>query len=348
MVNIKIKFVTEQLVHCQGRLVGDDIEFFLTFVYAQNDSAKRKELWDNLTSISINSALCVLGDFNTVLNLDERIGGNPANWEESRMFKNCLGECGLEDLPYEGSKYTWTNNQDLDHRIYSKLDRVLGNVEWLIKFDYKIFFMERGISDHSPMILKNLINEAPRHCFKYCDMWSLDPSFSKVVADIWNQQQEGYSMYQVVRKLKMLKGPLRRLNRSKFQHLDNQVDELRTKLHTVQEELKIKRDPVTLDIEKKVAYELNLKLKANLLLKHQQAKADWIVYGDHDSKLLFYAWLKKRKMLNQFSSLTNAKGDIVEGRAEVAKVLMDFYTKQLGVAKKTQDINEEIINMGLS
>ncbi|VFQ79121.1 unnamed protein product [Cuscuta campestris] len=89
-VCIRVIEETDQFIHCKGRFVGDDHEFFVSFVYAQNEANRRKELWDTLLRISTNEAWCVLGDFNTVLNLDERIGGNITNWEETRVFRECL------------------------------------------------------------------------------------------------------------------------------------------------------------------------------------------------------------------------------------------------------------------
>ncbi|RAL41765.1 hypothetical protein DM860_008947 [Cuscuta australis] len=222
---IEVLEATDQIVHCKGRFVGDDREFFLSFVYAQNDSNKRKELWDIMQRLSTNDAWCVLGDFNTVLNLDERIG---------------------------------------------------------------------------------------------------DPSFPSLVSEIWDQKQEGYLMHQVTQKLKRLKGPLRTLNRDKFQFLDKQVEILRTKLHLTQAELKNNlNDDNLLEAEKQLTQELYLKMKASFLLRRQQAKADWITFGDHDSKL-FYAWVKKRKATNQLTSIRNAEHEIVEGKQAVAKEQEDI------------------------
>ncbi|VFR03127.1 unnamed protein product [Cuscuta campestris] len=121
----------------RGKFIGDDRVFFITFIYAHNDPKKRKHSWEFLQKSVTTSAWCVLGDFNTVLHLDERIGGNAVSREELQEFQDCLNHCGLDDLPFEGPKLTWTNNQGIGKRIYSKLDRVLGNMDWLIKFDMK-------------------------------------------------------------------------------------------------------------------------------------------------------------------------------------------------------------------
>ncbi|VFQ77372.1 unnamed protein product [Cuscuta campestris] len=298
----------EQAIHCQGKFIGDDRVFFITFIYAHNDPKKRKNLWEFLQKSVTTSAWCVLGDFNTVLHLDERIGGNAVSREELQEFQDCLNHCGLDDLPFEGPKLTWTNNQGIGKRIYSKLDRVLGNMDWLIKFDMKVQFFEGGISDHSPMVLKFINQRKPSHSFKFCEMWTLDPAFPRIVAEVWDKEHGGHSMYQIIQKLKQLKDPLRQLNRRKYKSLDNQIDELRSKLHTLQERLK-QNDSNTkdLEMEKDLKKELHNMLRANFLMKTQQSKVDWISMGDQNTKL-FYAWIKKRKMQNHISSIANAEG----------------------------------------
>ncbi|VFQ91512.1 unnamed protein product [Cuscuta campestris] len=152
----------------------------------------------------------------------------------------------------------------------------------------------------------------------------------RLVSEIWNQNHKGQLMNQVFQKLKQLKPGLRQLNRRNFLHLDTEIDEIRTKLHIVQEEMKKYRDRADiLHMERELTKELNQKLKASHLMKNQQAKADWITYGDQDSKL-FYAWIKKRRIQNHLTSIANLEGAVVEGKMEVARVLVDYYQKQLG------------------
>ncbi|VFQ76078.1 unnamed protein product [Cuscuta campestris] len=286
------------------------------------------------------------GDFNTVLKQDEKIGGNPVSWEEVRPFQDCLNLCGLEDLPFEGPRFTWTNNQDYDKRIYSKLDRVLGNINWMCNFDYKVYFKERGISDHSPMIIQKMEQFKAGHHFRFCDMWTLDPQFPLLVADVWDQEHKDYPMYQVIQKLKQLKGPLKKLNKSKFQNLDSQIDQIRTKLHIVQADQRANSSNTNLaKFEKELTQELHQKLIASFLMKCQQSKADWITYGDQDTKL-FHAWVKKRRAQTHLTAIAKEDGEVVEGKTKVAKVLVEFYQNQLGRTMETEDINPNIISMG--
>ncbi|RAL42418.1 hypothetical protein DM860_017598 [Cuscuta australis] len=238
IVEREILDITDQSIHCHGRFVGDNKDFLLTLIYAHNDPHKRKELWDKLNKLSSSTAWCIMGDFNTVLHLDERIGGNPVSWEEIKEFQQCLSRCGLEDLPYEGPKFTWNNNQGTGKRIYSKLDRVMSNLDWINKFDLKAHLKESCVSDCSPMCLHQIGQIKHAHNFKYCDMWSLDPQFSDIVANVWDQEHTGYPMYQIFQKLKSLKQPLKSLNKRKFQHLETQIDILRARLHSTQEAIR--------------------------------------------------------------------------------------------------------------
>ncbi|RAL44030.1 hypothetical protein DM860_014167 [Cuscuta australis] len=135
--------------------------------------------------------------------------------EVTRPFQECLEVCGLEDLPFEGPRFTWTNNQEIDKRIYSKLDRPLGNIEWILNLDYKVYFKERGICDHSSIVVKQIAQQVPSLHFSFYDMWTLDPHFPSLVAEVWDKEHQDYLMYQIIQKLKQLKGPLKKLNRKK-------------------------------------------------------------------------------------------------------------------------------------
>lgn len=49
----------------------------LTVVYDSNNMEERKELWKNLLKIgnSINEPWCICGDFNTLVNTKDTVGG---------------------------------------------------------------------------------------------------------------------------------------------------------------------------------------------------------------------------------------------------------------------------------
>lgn len=55
------------------------LSFYATIVYAKCDSTQRLELWDELYQLSVNMdrPWLIGGDFNVVLNGEEKIGGLP-------------------------------------------------------------------------------------------------------------------------------------------------------------------------------------------------------------------------------------------------------------------------------
>ena len=81
---------------------------------------------------SINGAWAIMGDFNRMLNMDERIG-RPFEMAEIREFRQCVEECEVQDLKSSVSFFTWNNKQRGEDRVWSKIDRTLVNSDWMTK-----------------------------------------------------------------------------------------------------------------------------------------------------------------------------------------------------------------------
>ncbi|XP_071933582.1 uncharacterized protein [Coffea arabica] len=126
--SVKTIKLSSQFVHTEIVDKQSSLSLLATFVYASNSIDERECLWHDLVQLNVDSNCpwIVLGDFNTVLKMDEKIGGLMVN-PRDRSFGNCLFDCGLDNLKWRGLKYTWTNKQDGIHRICCKLDRVLVN-----------------------------------------------------------------------------------------------------------------------------------------------------------------------------------------------------------------------------
>jgi exonuclease III len=103
----------------------------------------------------------IFGDFNLVLNNSEKHGGNGVDFNHTNLFNSTLNQCDLNDLGYQGYKFTWANNQvDSDH-IKERLDRFCSNYNWLNAFPRHVNrHLLRYTSDHSPILLEfsDLIN----------------------------------------------------------------------------------------------------------------------------------------------------------------------------------------------
>lgn len=54
----------------------------------------------------------VAGDFNAISDVSEKVGGRPPKIQDLESFNAMINDCGIIDCGYEGSKYTWSNNQE--------------------------------------------------------------------------------------------------------------------------------------------------------------------------------------------------------------------------------------------
>lgn len=59
----------------------------------------------------------VICDFNSILKVDDKIGGNPITWSEIVDFNDCVTACGLLEFRTQGNMYTWNDKHDR-HRIF--------------------------------------------------------------------------------------------------------------------------------------------------------------------------------------------------------------------------------------
>lgn len=89
--------------------------------------------WDALRYLKRQDNLPWLcaGDFNEILFQTEQRGGNPRSFNQMEGFRECLGDCGLEDLGFTGYPFTWDNKQDQEGNIQVRLDRATCNDEFL-------------------------------------------------------------------------------------------------------------------------------------------------------------------------------------------------------------------------
>lgn len=73
----------------------------------------------------------IIGDFNCLLSLHEKLGCVQRTTSYMTQFMNFLNDTALMSLPSSGSSFTWCNNHQHDTRIYERLDRVVVNASWL-------------------------------------------------------------------------------------------------------------------------------------------------------------------------------------------------------------------------
>lgn len=117
------------------------------------------------------------GDFNEIIKAIEKYGGLDINSRRCDNYLQCLNYCNLVDLGYTGSRFTWSNNRHIKHRILERLDKCVANYEWLNMFpEACVQHLPRTHSDHCPLLLNLHKHKSPNDkIFRFETIWTTHP-----------------------------------------------------------------------------------------------------------------------------------------------------------------------------
>lgn len=171
-------------------LVDDlmDTRIRLMFVYGEAEVPERYKTWDMLRGIAGTNGLpwAVMGDFNEVLHAHEHDGVGNRSQAQVDAFRDALDTCGLVDIAYTGT--TWTFEKKVTRGTFTRvrLDCCLVNPGWSLVFLLsELNHRTTTMSDHVPIELR--INDVHGPCnrgpwgFKYELTWERDPLLFELV-----------------------------------------------------------------------------------------------------------------------------------------------------------------------
>ncbi|KAK9698263.1 hypothetical protein RND81_08G092300 [Saponaria officinalis] len=223
-VTVQALDVHVQYIHCHITHHETGNQCNATFVYASNNAHIREELWSALGRISSAHNWIVLGDFNVVRDVQERVSDSPPKLTDILDFNACILRCGLEDLKSLGCELTWTNKQDEGARFWSKIDRALVNFPWITSFpSSSAHFLPAGMSDHSPCLVSIFEDKGRISRFSFLNCWEEDPDYLRIIEEAWAIPTYGNAMFRFFAKLKNVRLGLRDLHRRKFSAIQRRI-----------------------------------------------------------------------------------------------------------------------------
>ncbi|XP_062093651.1 uncharacterized protein LOC133799668 [Humulus lupulus] len=208
VVSVDVLKESDQYVHVCVKEVKSNKLFCVTFVYGRNSIEGRLPLWVDLAELSFPAIpWLVAGDFNVVFEGTDRVGGRTITALEMEDAQKWRALGLVDELRSKGSHYTWTNKQANEDIIYTKLDRIFKNEEWLDLFPQaEAVFNWEMLSDHCYCIIKP---GATVNCgikpFRFFNMWTDHGSFKDTVMQSWSKPSKGVGLDRIVRKLSTLK-----------------------------------------------------------------------------------------------------------------------------------------------
>ncbi|KAF6156613.1 hypothetical protein GIB67_014592 [Kingdonia uniflora] len=126
---------------------------------AKRSAAKMCESWCLVESTAqgYNGPWLLLGDFNTILDNNDKLGGKPFRAASCAFAKKVTQKAGLIDLGFSGQPFTWNNKRWREDNIKERLDRCLANADWMFIFPTaKVFHLPTLGSDLTSLCLDTL------------------------------------------------------------------------------------------------------------------------------------------------------------------------------------------------
>lgn len=306
--------INAQAIHGHMRSLLSGLSCCILVVYGEHTFIRRRPLWDDLVhmnNIMQDSAWLVAGDFNAIKDPSDRVGG-ASNWIPCfDEFRLCLEQTELEDLRYVGLRYTWSTFSGVGRKM-RKIDRVLVNGKWNHVFSFsEASFLNSGIFDHSPMVVRILNPVFRKKPFKFFEFWMMHPAFTSIVRQVWESPVVGHPMLILMCKLKMLKWRLKELNREAYSYISERIAAAREALRVTQ--LGLQQDPgnITLaELEKSHRRQfVELRTQVESFYK-QKSRVRWLQQGDRNTKF-FHHSVKRRQLKNKILLVKDSTDSLI-------------------------------------
>ncbi|KAA3453480.1 reverse transcriptase [Gossypium australe] len=333
---------------------GIQEEWRFTGFYGSPYVRDQKYVWNLLERLSQDKDYpwLVAGDFNEIMFSFEKQGGQLRDPRRMETFRDTLANCGLMDVGFSGTWFTWERGNLSETNIRERLDRGVANEKWLTLFPMgRIQHLPFIISDHCPLLLTtdsdNTIIRNRR--FHFETWWTMEESFEGVLRNIWESSSEP-----LIQKLKTLQVGLEQWAKT----LKRKKGVLKKKLTEDLESLLGKdRDDETLAKLIDTKIRLNLEIDKEERYWEQRSRVNWLQFGDRNTAF-FHKSATTRKKVNLITKLVLDEGlEITDetGLQEAAKSYFENLFTSEGVAdpKKvlegiesciSQEVNDVLIS----
>ncbi|XP_075654781.1 uncharacterized protein LOC142624945 [Castanea sativa] len=308
---LKVDVKTFSQNHINAWVNGGKLGWWhLTGFYGHSDAAKRHKSWVKLKHLKCSSSLpwLVIGDFNEIIGLSEKEGGSIRPIKQMAGFVSTIDHCGLCDLGFIGSKFTWLYQTSSGVQIRERLDRALATLEWMSLYPTtKLHHLSSSVSNHSPLSLhlfQQRRKKRHRKIFRFESMWLKDLRCERVVKGAWVSGQVIESDWVLQSCLERCKVELSTWNATEFGHVGKQIKELQEKLEWLELQLLSKE---VVEALRHTRIELNCWLDREDDMWRQWSRINWFQNGDRNTSL-FHAKASARHKKNFIEGLLDDDG----------------------------------------
>ncbi|KAK2385146.1 hypothetical protein QL285_072415 [Trifolium repens] len=303
---------------------------FIVNVYSKCDIISKRNLWSSIITAKRglgDGRWCVVGDFNAVCSMEERVGvnandGNVASTEIIE-FRNFVEELELVDLPILGRRFTWYHASG---NAMSRIDRILISDEWAHKWgNAALWGLSRDVSDHCPLILKYSHEDWGPKPFRFNNFWLDNKKLVGIVESFWETHKvEGWMGFVLKEKLKTLKTILKEWHKEEYGGLEARIEGVVVDI----KDLDVRGELVGLSSQEVECRKEKFITLWNLLrckeaLTVQRSRSKWLKEGDANTKF-FHNSVKMRSRLNAISAI-KVNGEWMDSPSRVKEAVSSFF-----------------------
>ncbi|XP_071707911.1 uncharacterized protein [Rutidosis leptorrhynchoides] len=262
----------------RGKWVHSGLESTIVDVYGLHNDADKIIMWESLSGLinNVDTAWLLCRDFNEVRVASDRLNSQFHAYRANR-FNTFIRNNGLIEIPISGKRFTRISDDGVK---LSKLDRFLVSDSFMKLWDdLSVIALDRRLSDHCPLILRDKIIDFGPKPFKIFDEWFSCEGIDNVINEAWSQPVTSTRRDCVFRdKLKNVKFALRSWSKYNYGKLDCEINEL--KKEAKEWELKAESNQLSNEdrvkwIECRRKWVEKEKSKSNML--KQKARIRWII-----------------------------------------------------------------------
>ncbi|XP_048613305.1 uncharacterized protein LOC125587171 [Brassica napus] len=311
--------VKVEVIEANANLIDTVVEyegksFFSSFVYADTDYIKRRELWTYLISVSDarDAPWFITGDFNDILNETEKEGGLQRPESSYNDLRTFYSEGDLYDLQYSGDPLSWRGQRG-DYLVRCRLDRAAANSNWAERFPTarSVYLTYEG-SDHKPIAsIFEPEKKRRRGVFRFDRRLRDNPEVQELIKTTWREARNK----SVTQRIALTRSAISYWSKKQQRNSRLAIDKMKEALEAAETDMANDTNLI-----QKINSELQEAYRKEEEYWKQRSRLLWLRLGDRNSGF-FHAITRNRKRINAFSVLEDASGELVYTEDKISKAI---------------------------
>ena len=284
----------------------------VTGFYGHPERAMRVHSWSLLRHLYRLRSVpwLVMGDFNEIISLDEKWGGEDRSLAQMAAFREAMSDCNLQDLGFRGPDFTWSNRRVNGDLVRVRLDRCIANEEWLSLFPrMQVSHVIVSSSNHMGILADleppmGLTMGRRRRRFRFEHMWVRESGCEEAIRAAWCTPVSGTPMFTVVQKIKQCRVNLLLWSQTQLRATPRLIDSKKTRLASLESCLHDEYDSSEVNALRR---EINILAEKEEIFWQQRSRIAWLKEGDRNTHF-FHACASQRKKVNTIVGLQDQNG----------------------------------------